>query len=68
MDIVMVRGTEEKTFWCFEDGSFRDITNGMGSTYTASEFRELYNNLIQGGWKEQDYRIAGNSFIGRNRT
>lgn len=65
MDIVMVRGTEEKTFWCFEDGSFRDITNGMGSTYTTSEFRELYNNLIQDGWKEQDYRIAGNSFIGR---
>lgn len=63
MDIVMVRGTEEKTFWCFDDGSFRDITNGMGSTYTASEFRELYNNLIQDGWKEQDYRIAGNSFM-----
>lgn len=64
MDIVMFKGTEEKTFWCFEDGSFRDITNGMGSTYTASEFRKLYNDLIQDGWKEQDYRIAGNSFMG----
>ncbi len=65
MDIVMVKGTEEKTFWCFEDGSFRDITNGMGSIYSASEFRKLYDDLIQDGWKEQDYRIAGNSYIRR---
>ena len=65
MDIVMVRGTEEKIFWCFEDGSFRDITNGMGSTYTASEFRKLYNDLVQDVWKEQDYRIAENSYTRR---
>ena len=26
---------------------------------------ELYDDLIQDGWKEQDYRIAGNSYIRR---
>ena len=29
MDIVMSKGTE-KGFWDFEDGEFRDITDGLG--------------------------------------
>lgn len=56
MDVVMVKGTEEKIFWCFEDGSFRDITHGLGSIYNAEEFKKLYNDLISDGWKEQDYK------------
>ena len=57
MDIVMRKGTEKKVFWCFDDGSFRDITNGLGTVYNAEEFHELYNILAADGWKEQDYRI-----------
>lgn len=29
MDIVMRKGTEKKVFWDFEDGEFRDITDGF---------------------------------------
>lgn len=57
MDIVMKKGTEEKVFWDFGDGEYRDITNGLGTVYNAEEFNKLYNNLIADGWEEQDYRI-----------
>lgn len=58
MDIVMKKGTEEKVFWDFGDGEYRDITEGLGTIYNAEEFNKLYNDLIADGWEEQDYRIV----------
>lgn len=58
MDIVLYRGSEEKVFWCFDDGTFRDMTHGLGTVYSAAEFDRLYNKLVAEGWKEQDYIIA----------
>lgn len=46
MDIVMRKGTEKKVFWDFEDGEFRDITNGLGTVYSAEEFNKLYNKSL----------------------
>lgn len=58
MDIVIKKGTEEKVFWDFGDGEYRDITEGLGTIYNAEEFNKLYDDLIVDGWEEQDYRIV----------
>lgn len=58
MDIVMRKGTEKKVFWDFGDGEYRDITEGLGTVYSVEEFHELYNSLVEDGWKEQEYRIV----------
>lgn len=47
MDIVMRKGTEKKVFWDFEDGEYRDITNGLGTVYLAEEFNKLYNKSLE---------------------
>ena len=66
MDIVMRKGTEKKIFWDFEDGEYRDITNGLGTVYSAEEFNKLYNDLVSDGREEQDYRIVKTANVSGN--
>ena len=45
--------------------NFEILQMVLGAVYSAEEFNKLYNDLVSDGWKEQDYKIAGNGYIRR---
>ena len=50
--ITMVKGTEKRIFFMFEDGSVRNMTHGIGEVIDYYVFIDLYNSLLKAGYIE----------------
>lgn len=50
--IKMVKGTEKRLFFMFDDGEVREMTHGVGKIIKANDFVNLYNDLVNKGFEE----------------
>lgn len=50
--IILVKGNDRKKFFMFLDGDVRDMTKGLGKLIDYYEFKKIYNDLINKGYKE----------------